>query len=73
MLQSFFASSEGSPNGEHQGEDDRDADQGEFHVEFNVVPKGQIRHDQGYDHGDPGSMVDDDKVLFHVSFSIKLS
>jgi len=73
MLQRFFTSSERSPNGEHQGEDDRDTDQGEVHVEFNVVPKCHVRHDQGYDHGDIGSVVDDDKVLFHGSFSIKLS
>lgn len=65
MLEGFFTPPEGAPNCEYQREDDRNADQSEVHIEFDVVTKGQERHDHGDDHCDPGSVVDDDQVLFH--------
>lgn len=67
MLQSFLTPSERSANGENQRENDCDADQGEVHVEFDVVSKRQIGHYECDDHGDPGSIIDDDQVLFHFS------
>ena len=45
MLKGFLTSSEGSTNGKHKGEDDRNADQGEVHIEFDVVAKSQEGHD----------------------------
>lgn len=65
VFECFLSSSKGSANREDQREYNGDADQREIHVKFNVVPKGKKGHDQGDDHGDPGSVIDNDQVLFH--------